>query len=112
MAKVDLKSLSLSELKALKTRVEKAIERHDKKEKAKAVQTLKATAKSLGFSLEELVGGEKKTSVAKPKKAKAAAKAMYRHPDDTSLTWGGRGPRPKWLRDALNKGKSLEDFKV
>jgi DNA-binding protein H-NS len=27
-------------------------------------------------------------------------------------TWGGRGKRPQWLRDALNQGKSLEDFLV
>ena len=27
-------------------------------------------------------------------------------------TWGGRGKRPQWLRDALSQGKSLEDFLV
>ena len=27
-------------------------------------------------------------------------------------TWGGRGPRPQWLRDALANGKSLQDFAV
>ncbi len=27
-------------------------------------------------------------------------------------TWGGRGKRPQWLRDALGQGKSLADFLV
>lgn len=27
-------------------------------------------------------------------------------------TWGGRGKRPQWLRDALNQGRSLADFLV
>jgi DNA-binding protein H-NS len=27
-------------------------------------------------------------------------------------TWGGRGKRPQWLRDALSQGKSLDDFLV
>ena len=27
-------------------------------------------------------------------------------------TWGGRGKRPQWLRDALGQGKSLDDFLV
>ena len=27
-------------------------------------------------------------------------------------TWGGRGKRPQWLRDALAEGKTLADFAV
>ena len=108
MAKIDLKSLSLTELKALSARVDKAIERHDKKQKTKALAVVKAKAKELGFSLDELTGkmSEKKTDVKKP------AKAAFRHPDDASKTWAGRGARPLWLKDALNSGKSLEDFKI
>lgn len=112
MAKIDLKDLSLSELKALKNRVEKAIERHDKKERTKAIQALKAKAKSLGFSLEDLLDGSKRASTPKAKKTKVRAKVMYRDPENSDQTWVGRGPRPKWLRDKLASGKSLEDFKV
>ncbi|WP_090211609.1 H-NS family nucleoid-associated regulatory protein [Litoreibacter janthinus] len=108
MAKIDLKPLSLTELKALQARVEKAIARHDKKQKVKALALVKAKAKELGFSLDELTGS-KATSKAAPKKA---AKAAYRHPDDATKTWAGRGARPLWLKDALNAGKSLDDFKV
>lgn len=48
------------------------------------------------------------------RKAAAAAKdsargVKYR---DGNNVWGGRGPRPKWLRDALTAGKSLQDFAV
>ena len=108
MAKVDLKSLSLTELKALNVRVEKAIERHGKKQKGKALALVKAKAKELGFSLDELTSGAptKKTT------AKKATKAAYRHPNDASKTWAGRGARPLWLKEALNSGKSLDDFKV
>ena len=108
MAKIDLRPLSLTELKALKARVEKAIERHDKKQKGKALALVKAKAKELGFSLDELTGGAKAQKVA----AKKPTKAAYRHPDDASKTWAGRGARPLWLKDALNSGKSLEDFKI
>ncbi|SDW66201.1 H-NS family nucleoid-associated regulatory protein [Litoreibacter albidus] len=109
MAKVDLKSLSLAELKSLKLRVEKAIDRHDKKQKTQALAAIKAKAKELGFSLDELTG--KATSEPKAA-AKKPAKAAYRHPDDASKTWAGRGARPLWLKDALASGKTLEDFKV
>ncbi len=51
---------------------------------------------------------------AKKRKTKAAAKAtpVVKFRDDTGNTWGGRGKRPQWLRDALNNGKQLSDFLV
>ena len=44
-----------------------------------------------------------------PKKTQVA-KAKFR--DEAGNIWGGRGPRPQWLRDALASGKKLEDFAV
>lgn len=41
-------------------------------------------------------------------RAKGASLAAYA--DDAGNTWGGRGPRPRWLRDALAAGKTLEEF--
>lgn len=32
--------------------------------------------------------------------------------NEAGQVWGGRGPRPQWLREALAGGKSLEDFAV
>ena len=50
------------------------------------------------------------------RKPKAAAKRGATRPakfrDESGNTWGGRGPRPQWLRDALSNGKKLEDFAV
>ncbi|HJV62764.1 MAG TPA: H-NS histone family protein [Albitalea sp.] len=43
-------------------------------------------------------------------KAKLSAAAKYR--DEAGNTWVGRGPRPRWLREALSAGKRLEDFAV
>lgn len=40
-------------------------------------------------------------------KAKAAQFA-----DSNGNEWSGRGPRPRWLRDALSAGHSLEEFKI
>ena len=49
-----------------------------------------------------------KAKSAKPGAAPSAAKFR----DDAGHVWGGRGPRPKWLRDALAAGRKLEDFAV
>lgn len=43
------------------------------------------------------------------KSAGAGGEVKYR---DGNNVWGGRGPRPKWLREALAGGKSLKDFAV
>jgi DNA-binding protein H-NS len=41
---------------------------------------------------------------------KPGARAKFR--DSAGNVWGGRGPRPRWLREALAAGKSLQDFAV
>jgi DNA-binding protein H-NS len=41
---------------------------------------------------------------------KGARAAAYR--DAAGHEWGGRGPRPQWLRDALAAGETLEKFRV
>ena len=119
MAKIDLKPLSLKELKSLKLRVEKTIERREMKLKADALVELKAKAKELGLTLSDLIASAapnpkatapKKSSPA-PKRKKPA-KVVYRHPDDASKTWVGLGPRPTWLKQELAGGKKLSDFKA
>lgn len=41
--------------------------------------------------------------------SKRSRKAKYR--DDAGNVWSGRGPRPRWLKDALAGGKALEDLR-
>lgn len=41
-------------------------------------------------------------------KAKAIGPPKYA--DQAGNTWGGRGPRPQWIRDALAAGRSLDAF--
>lgn len=55
------------------------------------------------------------TTQAKPKAAAKRAKkrkAGTSYRDDAGNVWGGLGPRPQWLRDAIANGKALEDFRV
>jgi DNA-binding protein H-NS len=46
------------------------------------------------------------------KTARGGAASAVRFRDAEGNTWGGRGPRPAWLRAALEAGKSLKDFAV
>lgn len=47
-----------------------------------------------------------------PKAAAAGSDVVYRHPVDADKTWDGQGAMPKWLRDAVSFGRSLEEFRV
>jgi DNA-binding protein H-NS len=39
-----------------------------------------------------------------------ASKALYR--DDAGNSWSGRGPRPRWLKEAIASGKPLEALRA
>ena len=65
--------------------------------------------------------GRRRTAATVPKKAPgtaAKAPAAPRRPvapkyrDEQGNTWAGRGNRPRWLVEALEAGRKLEDFAV
>jgi DNA-binding protein H-NS len=78
-----------------------------------AIEVYSLTAEDLGFGVKAKKGPKATAPVAKrsPRKsAKTASEVKFRN--DSGGTWGGRGKRPQWLRDAINAGKSLADFAV
>ena len=104
---MDLNSLSLSELKQLRSNVDKAITSYEARLKKEALSAVQATAKEHGFDLSELLKGElgkrHRTGKVEPK---------YAHPENPSLTWTGRGRKPNWVNEALSAGKSIEDLAI
>jgi DNA-binding protein H-NS len=54
-----------------------------------------------------------KKAVKSAKKAAATTSApasTARYKDDAGNSWSGRGPKPGWLRAAIESGKSMDDF--
>lgn len=92
--------------------------RREELKKAKAAIAL------YGFTLAELGLGERKKrgeSTAKPKgkvktrakTKKAKAPAKYANPANAKDTWaGGRGAKPKWVKEHLAKGGQLDDLLI
>jgi DNA-binding protein H-NS len=101
MNDVRFEKMNLKELRDLKNRVEAAIARRQQRAKAELRQKMAALAAEAGFSLGELIGARK------GRRGPVAIK--YQHPEDPSLTWTGRGRRPKWLMKA---GSNIERFRV
>ena len=94
--------MSLEELKSLQKDIEKAIDTYEQRQKAEARKELEEHAKALGFKLKELVS-EKSTKPKKPVPPK------YQHPE-TGKTWSGRGMKPKWIKEYIESGNSLDDL--
>lgn len=111
---IDLKGMTLPELKKLGKRVERAIASHDKRRKKDAMQAVEKVAKEFGLSIKDLIGGkgENAGKPKKAKKAKAKAKPAYRNPEDASQTWTGKGRKPNWFIAAIDAGKSADDLKI
>lgn len=59
-----------------------------------------ATAKKVGRTARSNAAGKK------------AGKRAAAYKDASGNVWSGRGPRPRWLKEALAGGASLQDFAV
>ena len=106
MPKIDLDKLSSEDLVQLRKDVDKAITSFDERRRQEALAAVEAKAKEMGFSLNELTQGQG------AKKTKAALPAKYRHPESPAKTWSGRGRQPAWIKEGLDQGKSLDDFRI
>lgn len=105
---VDLKGLSPKELQALiesaKNQLAESAASHAQATRDKLI----AIAREAGYDLGELFGFGK----VKGKRGGGAAGGgkivKYRHPQNATQTWAGRGKRPRWVNEWLAGGGSLD----
>jgi DNA-binding protein H-NS len=105
--KMNLESMTMEQLVALKKDIDVAMEKAIKREREEALQAARSAAKEHGFSLEELIGG-----ASSEKKAKKKVAAKYANPADKTQVWTGRGRTPLWVRAAFEEGKTLSDLAI
>ena len=101
---VDLDSMTKDELQKLRKDTERKLKDYDQRRRAEARSAAEKAAKEHGFSLEELVGaGRRGGSKSVPR---------YRHPENASITWTGRGRKPGWVNAHLESGGTIEDLAI
>ncbi len=100
----DLEQMSRSELLDLRRDVERALATVDERRKAEARAAAERAAREHGFSLDEVLGEQKKSGRKNPPK--------FRNPEDPRQTWSGRGRQPAWIKEALESGKALNEFAI
>jgi DNA-binding protein H-NS len=80
-----------------------------KKEIGGVVARIKEAIEHYGLTAEHLFGTKSSSGRGTSSKA-APASSTAKYSDGQGNAWFGRGPRPRWLRDALNAGRALEEF--
>ncbi|MFO1403494.1 MAG: H-NS histone family protein [Azonexus sp.] len=100
---MDISKLSAVQLRDLLQKIPGELKRRESEEKAKVLEETRAFAKSRGYSLDELVNKELKAP-----RSRGVVPVKYRHPEDASLTWTGRGRKPKWVESWLTGGGKIE----
>jgi DNA-binding protein H-NS len=100
---IDLTALDRDELVQLSKDVEKALKSYDKRKRDEALREMELVAQKHGIALKDIVQGGPKQSVQVPK---------YEHPENSALTWSGRGRQPAWFKEAIEAGHSRDDLLV
>ena len=103
--KINLGSMTLDELKALRKEVDKAISDFGKRKRTEALKEIQAVAKKHGLSVEDIVAGKSKGRASK-------APPKYRNPDNSDQVWSGRGRQPAWYKAAIAAGKKPESLEI
>lgn len=105
----DLMQASRADLMKLTADLESALKDSEQKVRKDTLEELKRVAQQNGYQLQDLFGDP---TAAKGGKGKAAPEAKYRHPENESLTWSGRGRQPEWVKSHIEGGGSKEDLAI
>ena len=92
-----LEKLTVTELREHIAMAKRLLAEREQNAKSDLKKQLLILAKEAGFSFDDLVGHGTRS-----------AKVKFQHPNDPSLTWSGRGRRPKWLAGQID----IEKYKL
>lgn len=92
-------------------RLQKEAQSLASRERREVIARIRAAVAQYGISAAEL-GFARAARGGVARGAKPGRAGVAKYSDGRGNVWGGRGPRPRWLRDALAAGRSLQDFAV
>jgi len=104
---MNLSNLSSPELRKLQEEIKRELKQREGMDKQKAREQIYAIAQQSGVPLKELLAGFPGT-----RNKGGKVEARYRNPANTSEQWTGRGRQPKWVRDWVDSGKSIDGLRI
>ena len=85
---------------------EDQIQLREREKRQEVVESVRELVGHWGLTQDEIFPSGK----VKVKAAKGVPK--YQHPENPSLTWSGRGPKPKWVKEWIASGRPVSDFEI
>lgn len=104
---MDISNLSAKELEELRASIDGTIEARRSEERKKVIEQIRTILAENGMSWDDL---PRSRGASTTKGTKVAPK--YRSKSDASLTWSGRGRKPRWVEDHLSKGGSMDEIAI
>jgi DNA-binding protein H-NS len=101
---MQLKSMSLDKLIALRSRVEATL--------TSKVADERRTLESELSKLTRFHSDGARSKLRARGGLRGAVAPKYRNPENPSETWAGRGLKPRWLATAIKSGKKQDDFLI
>ncbi len=105
-----LHDLSEVELAQLIDNAQKTLRDRQVGKRKEVIAQIKDLAATIGYTVELTEISPDKTVGSSRKGSKVAVK--YRNPENPKHQWTGRGMQPKWLRELIEQGRSLDEFSV
>ena len=102
----DLNNLSVNELQAMIDNAESALKEKQASQRKEVYAQIKKLAASVGATVEIHESDKKQTR----KVVKVPPK--YRNPDNSEMTWTGRGVMPVWMRTLTESGRDKSEFLI
>jgi DNA-binding protein H-NS len=108
---ININHIPTLKLKQLFKDIEKELKHRQVTDKKKALDKMREIAAEYGLTLSEVLNKEsKEASTQNTKKPQAPLPPKYTNPANPSQTWSGKGHQPKWVKEALKEGLTLEEL--
>jgi DNA-binding protein H-NS len=104
---MDLSNLSSAELRKLQEDIKHQLKSRAGADKQKAKEQIFSIAQGLGVPLKDLLIGFPGTRGKGTK-----VEARYRNPANAGEQWTGRGRQPKWVKDWVDGGQSIDALRI
>jgi len=108
-----LEQLDLDGLKRVEKALEQERKRREKEARKQAQQEIREVAQRYGLGIDDLLAHVDTAKGSKGKrKSQGKIPPKFRHPDDSSKTWTGRGRKPKWVQAWEEAGGDIETLRI
>ena len=107
----DISHLTSVELRQVIATAERLIDSKIKQERDSARREAEELIRNLGFTPDDLFGNPMRAAAPQRKRGESVGVPKYAHPENSELTWTGRGRKPKWFEELSEEQRKAAEIK-